>query len=362
MFLSFLPLRQLGFSVDNSQLAALTADNDPEDAQVPKRHVPRNFTKAHFSYVCPQPVSSPRLLHASPSVARLIGLDPSELDTKAFVNAFSGNEKLPGLDTAYCTLYGSFSYGHWLGQFGDGRAISLGEVMSPLDNNRYELQLKGAGRTPFSRGFDGRAVLRSSVREHLASEAMHCLGILTTRSLSIISTDDKVTRKWYSDSQYSENSSIAKFGPDKVIKETVAIQCRVSSSFFRLSHLEILARRKESKLLVDLADHIIAREFPELKDVHSKPERYVFMFEESMRRNIQLVTNWTRVGYCQGNMNSDNIHISGKTLDYGPFGWMETFSPDFQPFTSDTTGNFVLAINIMLCWCHCRLLPTVCKN
>jgi uncharacterized protein YdiU (UPF0061 family) len=328
-------LQRFGLSAQNTLLSALTADNDYEEGCsriCTKTQIPRQTPGAHFTHVCLEAVSTPSLVHASHSVADLIGLDHADLESDEFVAAVSGNKFLPGLDCGYATVYGCHSHGNWLGQLGDGRAISIGEIVSPVDHQRYELQLKGAGKTPYSRGFDGRAVLRSSIREFLASEAMYHLGVKTTRALSVVSTADQVSRKWYKGD-----------GNDAVINETVAVLCRVSSSFFRFSHVEYFAKKKEPKLLMQVIDHIIDREYPHLRSpLLSKAEVYVELFRDIARKSMKLVTEWNRIGYCHGNMNSDNMHIAGLTLDYGPFGWMEMYSPSYQPYTADknTGGRF----------------------
>lgn len=154
-------LFNFGLSAENTLLSALTAENTCDQGRSLSKQIPRQVSKAHFTYVCPEPVISPKLVHVSKSVAEVVGVDLSDVNSAAFTSAFSGNTLLPGLDSGYATVYGCHSHGQWLGQLGDGRAISLGEVVSPLTQQRLELQLKGSGKTPYSRGFDGRAVLRS---------------------------------------------------------------------------------------------------------------------------------------------------------------------------------------------------------
>ena len=301
-------LLRFGLSADNSLSAALTADNDIEQGRSKCRQVPRQVAKAHFSYVCPEPVTSPKLVHVTESVAKLVGIDPVDLDDDTLLaSAFSGNVLLPGLDCGYATVYGGHSFEQWLGQLGDGRAISLGEVMSPVGNERLELQLKGAGKTTFARGFDGRAVVRSSIREYLASEAMYGLGVRTTRSLALVTADDKVKRKWYGDDSSERSSPAVPYLPGKIIEENVAVVCRVSSSFFRFGHIEYFAKRKEEVLLVHLVNHILEREFPHILNTEGccktgisyKPEIYISLFREISRRSMILVVEWLRVGFCQ---------------------------------------------------------------
>jgi uncharacterized protein YdiU (UPF0061 family) len=238
------------------------------------------------------------------------------------------------------------SYGQWFGQLGDGRAMALGEILNERSGESYELQLKGCGRSPFSRGFDGRAVLRSSIREFLASEAMWHLNVSTTRALSLLGTGDPVTRPWYDSTSTSTQPEEAarrhvskKYPPNILKTEPGAIVCRVSRSFLRFGHLELLAIRKETKELIMLADFACFREFPDLLNL-PVPDRYVELYRRIAKANAELVVDWLRVGYVQGNMNSDNTCLAGRTIDYGPFGFLEAFDPRYQPFTSDPSGNF----------------------
>lgn len=219
--------------------------------------------------------------------------------------------------------------------------MSLGELTNPQTRETYELQLKGCGRSPFSRGFDGKAVLRSSVREFLASEAMHHLGVSTTRALSLVGTGDEVMRAWYdvTSSGGAANSATTKFPPNVMKIEKGAVVCRVARSFLRLGHMELFAIRGEHKELIQLADYVCVREFPQLMRL-SVPARYIELYREVVAANAKLVVDWLRVGYVQGNMNSDNTCLAGRTIDYGPYGWMEAFSPKYQPFTTDRAGNF----------------------
>lgn len=223
--------------------------------------------------------------------------------------------------------------------------MSLGELQVGADG-AYELQLKGCGRSPFSRGFDGKAVVRSSIREFLASEAMHHLNVSTTRALCVIGTGDQIQRPWYEATSTSSPEDelkrrfiSGKYPPNILKSEAGAVVCRVSPSFFRFGHLELFAIRGEFKELIELADYICRREFPHLLSMDI-PARYVAMFREIVRSNAALVADWIRVGYVQGNMNSDNTCLNGRTIDYGPYGWVEAFDPKYQPFTSDRDGKF----------------------
>eukprot|EP01032_Pedospumella_encystans_P017719 gene17719-20186_t len=443
---------------------------------------PKQLRKKHFVPVLPEKVPTPSFIAASKSCAHMLELDPAEFQKKQFTEVFSGNELLPGLDVPYATVYGCHSFGQWFGQLGDGRALSIGDVYiidppnedfhrdqfknppsqpAPTKELAYgdhlqELQLKGCGRSPFSRGFDGRAVLRSSVREYLVSEAMYHLGVPTTRALSLVSTGMEIARPWYAATSTCNNytppqptinnssiphtaptssnasciTPLRKFAPDYLLREPGAVLCRVSRSFLRVGQLELFAMRREYEELTQLADFVCFREFPELLKIGESPgvkvdritgevsaaegvgnadagtvppttngsstsnseasllfdtmdnstavapttttttattatttttdsttkvpalpeslvpgppERYVEMFRLIAQRNAALVADWLRVGYVQGNMNSDNTLLAGRTIDYGPYGWMERYDPLYQPFTTDRAGNFAFS-------------------
>lgn len=211
-------------------------------------------------------------------------------------------------------------------RYGDGRAISIGEVVN--GEERWELQLKGGGRTPFSRGFDGRAVLRSSIREFLVQEAMHWLGVPTTRSVSLVMSEtEEVHRAWYGEEEAPTRNS---FPPNSLVTEPCAITTRASSSFLRVGHLELFARRigksqVAQSRLEDLLRYALKREFPEVNMEMEKltKKAIVEMVEVFAQRQARLVNEWIRVGYVQGNMNSDNCLLCGRTMDYGPFGFVE---------------------------------------
>jgi uncharacterized protein YdiU (UPF0061 family) len=222
----------------------------------------------------------------------------------------------------YAARYGGHQFGVWAGQLGDGRAITLGELM-PRPGERWELQLKGAGRTPYSRTADGRAVLRSSVREFLCSEAMHFLGVPTTRALSLVATGDIVVRDMF----YDGNP----------MPEPGAVVCRVAPSFVRFGNFEIHASRGENELLQRLADYIITEHFKELGP--PTPEVYKLWFEEVCRRTGVMIAHWMRVGFVHGVMNTDNMSILGLTIDYGPYGWLEGYDPAWTPNTTDLPGR-----------------------
>lgn len=281
----------------------------------------RQVLDTAYSLVSPTPVSKPSLLAYSPEVATLLDLDDSDIQSSEFLNAFSGNALLPGMQP-YAANYGGHQFGHWAGQLGDGRAISLGEVVSS-NAQRWELQLKGAGPTPYSRHADGRAVLRSSLREFVCSEAMHHLGVPTTRALSLISSGEDVVRDMF----YSGDAK----------PEPGAIVCRVSPSFIRFGNFELPASRGDTKLLEQLVQFCIARDFPHLQD--RGENKIGDWFIEICKSTAVLIAHWMRVGFVHGVMNTDNMSILGLTIDYGPYGWLENFDPDWTPNTTDAQGR-----------------------
>ena len=279
----------------------------------------REIRNALFSRVEPTPVAAPYLMHSSPHAAKLIGLSEADCTSEDFLQVFAGNLQLPGMD-AHATCYGGHQFGNWAGQLGDGRAINLGEVKTP--EGHLMLQLKGAGETPYSRTADGLAVLRSSLREYVCSEAMFHLGVPTTRALSLIGTGEQVMR----DMLYDGHPAL----------EPGAVVCRVSSSFVRFGHFQMLAARQETDLLQTFTNFVIEREFPAIAAAHRDPiERYLAWFEEVCQRTATLMVQWMRVGFVHGVMNTDNLSILGETIDYGPYGWLEGFDPDWTPNTTD---------------------------
>ncbi len=266
--------------------------------------------------VLPTPVRAPRLLAWSESLAADLGIhSPRPENTPHYAEIFSGNRLLPGMQP-YATRYGGHQFGNWAGQLGDGRAISLGECLDP-QGRHWEIQLKGAGPTPYSRRGDGRAVLRSSVREFLCSEAMHALGVPTTRALSLVSTGENVTRDMF----YDGNPRA----------EPGAIVTRVAPTFLRLGHFEILAEQEEIPLLQQLVDHTLGAYFPALP----REGGVVALFEEICLKTAVLMVHWLRVGFVHGVMNTDNLSILGLTIDYGPYGWLDAYEPEWTPNTTD---------------------------
>jgi uncharacterized protein YdiU (UPF0061 family) len=277
----------------------------------------RQVEGALYSWVDPAPVCAPRLLAHSAEVAAMLGFSEADVAAPEFAELFAGNRVLQGMQP-YAANYGGHQFGHWAGQLGDGRAISLGEVIQP-SGRRLELQLKGAGPTPYSRGADGRAVLRSSVREFLCSEAMHHLGIPTTRALSLVGTGDPVLRDMFYDGHAAP--------------EPGAIVCRVAPSFIRFGNFELPASRGDTALLRQLADFTIRRDFPELQG--EGEALYAEWFGQVCERTATMVAHWMRVGFVHGVMNTDNMSILGLTIDYGPYGWVDNLDLDWTPNTTD---------------------------
>lgn len=285
-----------------------------------------------YTFLEPQPLNQPRLLHANEEVGGMLGLAPEALETAEFLEVVSGQRALPGGRTL-AAVYSGHQFGVWAGQLGDGRAHLLGEILTP--HGPQELQLKGAGRTPYSRMGDGRAVLRSSVREYLASEAMAGLGIPTTRALALVVSDDPVYRETV---------------------ETAAIVTRVSPSFVRFGSFEHWAGKPDQ--LRALTDYVIDRHFPECRHTSAgEPEtadRAVLrMLREVTRRTATMVADWQTVGFCHGVMNTDNMSILGLTIDYGPYGFMDGFRANHICNHSDTHGRY--AWNVQPAGAHWNL-------
>ena len=271
-------------------------------------NVPRQAPGASYTRVEPTPVAAPRLLAWSEGLAGYLGIEPPSPEA---VQVLGGNRVLPGMKP-YAARYAGHQFGSWAGQLGDGRAITLGEVIA-TDGSRQELQLKGAGRTPYSRTADGRAVLRSSLREFLCSEAMHWLGVPTTRALSLVATGEAVIRDMF----YDGNPA----------PEPGAIACRVAPSFVRFGNFQIHAAHDELEVLKRLADYVIREHYPQ--------STYAAFFHELSRRTANLMVDWMRLGFVHGVMNTDNMSILGLTIDYGPYGWLEGYDPMWTPNTTD---------------------------
>ena len=281
---------------------------------------PRQVLGALWSTVTPQPVCSPQLIAYSAELAELLGISTDRLMQPDWLGALSGNALLTGM-TPFATCYGGHQFGQWAGQLGDGRAISLGELIH--HDQRWELQLKGAGKTPYSRRGDGKAVLRSSIREFLCSEVMFHLGVPTTRALSLVLTGEQIWRDMFYDGH--------------PLQEPGAIVCRVAPSFIRFGHFQLPAMRGELALLNQLIDFTIDRDFPHLSASPAEQRRMQW-FREICTTTAKLMVEWTRVGFVHGVMNTDNMSILGLTIDYGPYGWIDNFDLHWTPNTTDAEG------------------------
>jgi uncharacterized protein YdiU (UPF0061 family) len=275
----------------------------------------RQVHEACYSRVQPTAVPKPELIVLVPEVAALLDLDPTP--TPELTQVLAGNRVLPGMKP-YAACYGGHQFGTWAGQLGDGRAITLAEVENARGET-WEIQLKGAGPTPYSRRADGRAVMRSSLRELVCSEAMHHLGIPTTRALSLVSTGQPVNRDMLYDGHPAD--------------EPGAVVCRVAPSFLRFGSYEIHRAREDLTTLKKLVEFTLERYYPEhVGDVAG-------FYREVMQRTAWLVSEWMRVGFVHGVMNTDNMSILGLTIDYGPYGWLEPFEPDWTPNITDASGR-----------------------
>jgi uncharacterized protein YdiU (UPF0061 family) len=273
------------------------------------------------SLVAPTPVAAPQLLAWIEDVAQLLGI--ASPPSREWVEALGGNRILDGM-VPYAACYGGHQFGNWAGQLGDGRAITLGEIKTP-SGQRQELQLKGAGPTPYSRNADGRAVLRSSLRELVCSEAMHHLGVATTRALSLVGTGDLVLRDMF----YNGNAR----------HEPGAICARVAPSFIRFGNFEIHAARGDGALLQQLTDYTVREFFGGAPGQPLTPADYLQFFYQVCLRTAAMVIDWMRVGFVHGVMNTDNMSILGITIDYGPYGWLEPYDPRWTPNTTDADGR-----------------------
>ena len=313
--------RVMDAEVSPLALDALRFDNRYV-AELPGDPVAENYRRqvsACYSRVLPTPVRAPRLIGWSAQAAALLDLPAEVEDAHCYAEVFAGNRVLPGM-APIATCYGGHQFGNWAGQLGDGRAINLGEVVNRR-GERWTLQLKGAGPTPYSRSADGLAVLRSSLREFVCSEAMFHLGVPTTRALSLTLSGEEVVR----DILYDGHPAA----------EPGAVVCRVAPSFTRFGHFEIFAARRDAGLLQRFLDFHVATDFPELAQEDDPKRRYLGWFAEVTARTATLLVHWMRVGFVHGVMNTDNMSALGLTIDYGPYGWLEDYDPDWTPNTTD---------------------------
>jgi uncharacterized protein YdiU (UPF0061 family) len=342
-------LDDLAKLADYSLIDTLNCDPDAKANGVD--HEPRQVFTGHYVPVNPTPIKDPEYIMHSKIFFRELSFSDSMAQLDDFVRLFSGDlSHIPepmrtvGWASGYAlSIFGTEYYQQCPFQtgngYGDGRAVSVVEAV--INGRRWEMQLKGGGRTPYCRGADGRTVLRSSIREFLAQEHMHALGVPTSRSLSLyVSKTDKVNRPWYSEGSRSKD-------PDILVSEAVAISTRVAPSFIRVGQLELFSRRarknehpKAMEELEMIVLHLIDREYADVIDKKlNTAEKIVLLAREFRGRLTSLVANWIRVGYCQGNFNSDNCAVGGFTLDYGPFGFCDEFNPQYQPW-SDGGNHF----------------------
>ncbi|MGE0763813.1 MAG: YdiU family protein [Bdellovibrionales bacterium] len=300
---------------DNRFFEELPGDTGPA-------HEPRTTSRVSYARVEPTPVLEPELVIWSAEAGTLLDLAEPKDSKGEEALIFSGNQLLKGA-SPYATRYGGHQFGHWAGQLGDGRAISLGEVINKK-GQRWEVQLKGAGLTPYSRTADGRAVLRSSLREFLCSEAMSHLGVPTTRALCLVKTGEPVLRDMFYDGN--------------VLPEPGAIVTRLAPTFLRFGHYQIHAANSEDDLLKSLVEYTLKYHFPEITG--SFEQKLISWFEEVCVRTAGLMVEWLRVGFVHGVMNTDNMSILGLTIDYGPYGWLDVYDPHWTPNTTDTQRRY----------------------
>jgi uncharacterized protein YdiU (UPF0061 family) len=302
---------------------AITADDLPFDnsfAELPP---------AFYTRLMPTPLPAPYFIASSSKAAALAGLDPAALNQEDMVAVFSGNA-VPARSNPLSAVYSGHQFGHWAGQLGDGRAILLGSLTGP--EGAMELQLKGAGMTPYSRMGDGRAVLRSSIREFLCSEAMAALGIPTTRALMLTGSHQQVVRETI---------------------ETAAVVTRMAPSFVRFGSFEHWHYRGKQEELRILADYVIREFYPHL-EVAENP--YLELLAEVTRRTARMIAHWQAVGFMHGVMNTDNMSILGLTLDYGPYGFMEAFDVDHICNHTDQGGRYSYANQVPVGHWNCYAL------
>jgi len=269
---------------------------------------------AFYSRVAPTALPDPYLVSFNAAAAELIDLAPQEAARPEFAEYFSGGRTLPGAEPL-AMLYAGHQFGSYVPQLGDGRAILLGEVRNAR-GAKWDLHLKGAGPTPYSRGFDGRAVLRSSIREYLCGEAMHALGIPSSRALCIVGSDAPIRRETV---------------------ETAATLVRMSESHVRFGTFEVFYYRKQHERVRELADYCIANHFPELAEAEDKYQQFLL---EATRRTARLIARWQAFGFAHGVMNTDNMSVLGFTLDYGPFGFLDDYNAGFICNHSDYSGRY----------------------
>lgn len=329
-------LEKLNF--DNLAIRELPID-------VEERNYVRTVHNACFSRVQPTPVENPITVAYSVGAFELLDLPESELKRDDFCQYFSGNKLLKGSQTmAHC--YCGHQFGYFSGQLGDGAAMYLGEIINSK-GERWEIQLKGAGKTPYSRQADGRKVLRSSIREFLCSEAMHYLGIPTTRAGSCITSDSRVVRDIFYDGH--------------PVSERCTIVLRIAPTFLRFGSFEIFKTMDHftgrvgpsvgrTDILIQLLDYTIKVFYPEIHhQIDSQTEKYKAFFKEVILKTAQLVAEWQCVGFCHGVLNTDNMSIIGLTIDYGPYGFLDKYDPDHICNASDDGGRYTFIKQPEIC-------------
>ncbi len=321
-------MQKLKLNFNNTFRKELTADPIQET-------YPRQVQHAAYSEAMPIKVQQPKTIIVASEVAQMFNFTEEFISSDDFAQIFTGNKLIEGMEP-YAMCYGGFQFGNWAGQLGDGRVINLGEVITEK-HGFQTLQLKGAGPTPYSRTADGYAVLRSSVREFLCSEAMYHLGVPTTRALSLCLTGEQIIR----DIMYDGNAA----------PELGAVVCRVSSSFMRFGSIQLPAMRRDLKLLTEMVNYSITHDFPHLlpqtdkgSDTESKAElitkeTYLAWFNEICDTTSDLIIHWMRVGFVHGVMNTDNMSIIGETIDFGPYGWVDNFDLGWTPNTTDSQNK-----------------------
>ena len=272
---------------------------------------------AFSTHVLPEPIDDPRLVVASPAAMALLDLDPAQADTPVFAQLFGGH-KLWAEAQPRAMVYSGHQFGSYNPQLGDGRGLLLGEVCNAAGEH-WDLHLKGAGQTPYSRMGDGRAVLRSSIREFLASEALHALGIPTSRALCVIGSNTPVWREK---------------------QERAAMVLRLAPSHVRFGHFEYFYYTKRTDEHTALAEHVLAAHFPQCRE---QPQPYLAMFREIVERNAELIAKWQAYGFCHGVMNTDNMSILGITFDFGPFAFLDDFDANFICNHSDDRGRYAFS-------------------
>ncbi len=312
-------------------------DVRPADVNIVSPALQPSFVTLGAPYVVPVPttaLATPQLLHVNTALGAELGLDDATLQSAAFVDIMAGNRAWPGAES-HSSVYGGHQFGTWVPRLGDGRAHLIAEIVA-ADGGRRELQLKGSGPTPYSRFADGRAVLRSSIREYLCSEAMHALGIPTTRALALVGSPQPVRRETI---------------------ESAAVVCRVAPSLLRFGHFEYFYYRDEHAELTPLADHLIDTQFPQFSQ---RTDRYAAWLGEVVARTARLMADWQAVGFCHGVMNTDNFSAIGLTLDYGPFGFIDAFDVHHICNHTDEGGRYAYDQQPMIGHWNCSRLLQAC--